>query len=156
MVDPEREIRQRATRAYGTERPGVYQAAPLDMHTDRPTARVLGWYCVEPDASGGATLLFDGRDLTDYFSIGELEALGKVLVGYALRDPTTWEETLRFAPLVERRGDEWAIYYVPWFVQRPEDDGTKRLLERFGDYVGQGGKRPDPGSLGARAEPVHR
>ena len=54
-------------------------------------------------------------------------------VGYALRDPATSEENLHFAPLVECRGDEWAIYYVPWFVRQPEDDGTKRLLERFGE-----------------------
>jgi alpha-ketoglutarate-dependent taurine dioxygenase len=37
--------------------------------------------------------------------------------------------------LLTRRGDAWAVYYVPWLVEPPEDEGTRRLLERFTDYV---------------------
>jgi len=135
VVDPEWQVRQRETRVVGPERPGVYQAAALDLHTDRPTASLLAWYCVEPNAVGGATLLCDGRDLTNRFSVGELEELGKVQVGYTLRDPTTWEESFHLASLLSRRGDEWAIYFVPWLVQQPDDNPTRRLLERFIGYV---------------------
>ena len=41
LVDPGREQAQRRARSLDPERPGVYQAAGLDLHTDRPTAELL-------------------------------------------------------------------------------------------------------------------
>jgi alpha-ketoglutarate-dependent taurine dioxygenase len=134
VVDPEQEKRQLEWRI-GPARPGVYQAAALELHTDRPTAAVLAWYCVEPDAQGGATQLVDARPILAQLSAEELEVLARIRVGHARPDPLTGKETLHHAPLLERRGSGWAVFYVPWFVEPPEDDAGRDRLARFGRLV---------------------
>jgi hypothetical protein len=131
VVDAARDREQRERRRHQPSRPGVYASAALELHTDRPTAAMLGWYCVEPDATGGATQLVDTRPLLSEFSTDELVALGRVQVRHAQPDAVTGEEVLYHAPLVSRRGSEWAVFYVPWFVEPPQNEAGRLLLERF-------------------------
>jgi hypothetical protein len=141
VVDAARDREQRKRRLHQPSRPGVYTAAALELHTDRPTAAMLGWYCVEPDVTGGATQLVDTRPLLAEFSTDELAALGRVRVGHAQPDPETREEVLYHAPLVARRGGEWEVFYVPWFVEPPEDEAARLMLERFQRLVEQERRR---------------
>jgi Taurine catabolism dioxygenase TauD, TfdA family len=135
VVDPERERLQKASRGTMLARPGVYQAAALDMHTDRPTAHVLAWYCVEQDDQAGATLLIDTSDLTDHFSDADLDGLGRVHVTCAIRDPITSKEIVKTAPLLTRRGDTRLLYFVPWLVDQLTGEAELELLQRFIRYV---------------------
>jgi Taurine catabolism dioxygenase TauD, TfdA family len=134
VVDPELERRQNSSRAHRRERPGVYQASALGLHTDRPTAGILAWFCVEPDSKVGATLLADTKDLADHFSTAELDELGGVKVEYLRQDSSAETEILSLAPLLERRGDGWGLYYVPWLIKPPAEKGLL-LLERLARFV---------------------
>jgi hypothetical protein len=136
VVDPERERQQREKRLHAPARPGVYQASALGLHTDRPTAGILAWFCVEPDARVGATLLADTVDLRDHFTDAELHDLGGVQVEFLSADPFTNTESLRSAPLLERRGEGWGLYYVPWLIKPPAGERLL-LLERLARYVRQ-------------------
>jgi hypothetical protein len=149
VVDPMREREQRVGRLHHPDRPGVYAATALELHTDRPTAAVLAWYCVEPDAAGGATHLVDTRPLLARFSAEEQDALGRVRVSYMRRDPVTGREDLHHAPLIDRRGGDPAVFYVPWLVEPPEDDAARALLERFRSLLDEESRR---GCLGIRLE----
>jgi Taurine catabolism dioxygenase TauD, TfdA family len=135
MIDPDRERAQRTGRILDVARPGVYQAAALDLHTDRPSAALLAWYCIRPDREGGATLLVDTRDLPDHFSANELEGLGRIQVAYTTRDSGTDRETIHLEPLFTSNGRLAMIFYVPWQVQAPSDPWGQQLLAKFRQYV---------------------
>jgi hypothetical protein len=106
----------------------------MDFHTDRPSAGILGWRCVEPDATGGESQFLDLRDIAGAFSPEELDALGRIEVGYALAaGPGSLE--VRYAPLVERGPEGPLVYWVPWRVRPLRDEAEARLLERFVAYV---------------------
>ena len=88
-VSPLEREKQRARRAPGAERPGVYQAEALAFHSDRPTIRFLGWYCVQQDARFGDSMLIDTRDIEQAFTRDELETLQRVMIR-VLRRSTRW------------------------------------------------------------------
>ena len=115
-------------------RPVLYEAGGMDFHTDRPTIQVLAWRCVEPDASGGESQWIDVRDLDGTFSAAEIEAMGRIEVGYAINNGSSGME-VRYAPLVERGPAGLLVFYVPWRVKRPLSDAEAELLERFAGYV---------------------
>ncbi len=74
-ISPLEREKQRARRGPGAERPGVYQAEALAFHSDRPTIRFLGWYCVQQDARFGDSMLIDTRDIEQSFTREELKTL---------------------------------------------------------------------------------
>ena len=131
FVDPGREQDQRRQRTVEPDRPGVYQAAGLDLHTDRPTAAVLAWYCIRPDEHAGAILLVDTRDLLDTFTTEELDGLGRIQVQDMALDRIDGREVTYLAPLVTRDGPVLKVFYVPWQVQTPSDEPCRHLLARF-------------------------
>ena len=136
VVDPGRDLLQREARDFRPARPSVYQDSELELHTDRPSADWLAWYCVRQDPEGGATLLVDTRDLTEHFSRGELEHLGRIDVGFNTRNPDTGREIAHRCPLLERGGPGLKVYYVPWLVEiATGDEEGRRLLDKFDDYV---------------------
>jgi len=137
VIDPVREDEdRRRRRADGKpDRPVVYSSSELGFHTDRPTVDVIGWYCVEQDASDGAVLLIDTVDLEDHLSAAELEGLGRIEVGYSVRDRETGREELRSAPLASQGPRGLAVYYAPWRLPRGLDASTARLLAGFAAYV---------------------
>jgi alpha-ketoglutarate-dependent taurine dioxygenase len=135
VVDPERRDREKAARRYDPDRPSVYHEAELEFHTDRPTADLLAWYCVTPDADDGSNLLIDTRDFFDRLSAPELRALGRIRVGYANLDPSAGGQALLSEPLVTGGADGWRVFYVPWQVLPSDDEEANRLLARFADDV---------------------
>jgi O-methyltransferase len=137
VIDPalEEEDRLRRRADGKPDRPVVYSPSELGFHTDRPTVDVIGWYCVEQDASDGAVLLIDTADLEEHFSAAELAALEKVEVGYSLRDRETGGEELRTAPLASRGPRGRLVYYAPWQLPQGTDAATARLLAGFAAYV---------------------
>jgi hypothetical protein len=139
-IDPARRQAQMASRsdALGKARPGVYQAESLGMHTDRPTAAVLAWYCFEQDVDAGETILVDTSDMADYFSLDELTTLAGVQVSYAVRRPNAAGEMVFRQPLLTRSGARYEVFYVPWNVAEPSTTEARCALEKFADYVRQG------------------
>jgi hypothetical protein len=131
VVDPGRAQDQRRHRTVDRDRPGVYQAAGLELHTDRPTAAVLGWYCIRPDDHGGATLLLDTRDILNTFTTEELDGLGRIPIQYMALGRIDGREVPLLAPLVERDGPILKVFFVPWQVQTPSDAWCQHLLARF-------------------------
>jgi hypothetical protein len=137
IVDPELERRQRALRYENSPgRPALGEAAGMDFHTDRPNVDVLAWYCVEQDAEDGSNLLIDTRDLSEHFSEEELSGLGRIAVGYGKRNAAGYEDHYA-APLVAHGPAGWRVFYVPWQVRPPLDEGGKALLARFVHYIGE-------------------
>jgi Taurine catabolism dioxygenase TauD, TfdA family len=137
VVDSTREEEDRRRRRSDgkPDRPVVYAPSELGFHTDRPTVDVIGWYCVEQDACDGSVLLIDTRGLEGHFSVEELEALGRVSVGYSVRNRQTGEEELYRAPLVRRVPRGLVLYYAPWRLPEGPDDAAARLLADFAAYV---------------------
>jgi hypothetical protein len=142
-VDPARREQQSGLRgdALGRARPGVYQAEALALHTDRPTAAVLAWYCVAQDDLGGETILLDTSDLAEQLSPNELTALRGVYVSYALPQPGSPGEQVFRHPLLSGAGTRYELYYVPWNVAGPASAAEGRALEAFADYVRQAQER---------------
>ncbi len=139
VVDERRHRAQRESRTQqiGGERPGVYQSAGLDFHTDRPTADVLAWYCVVQDAVDGTSILLDASGLQRALEAEELDALTRVRVWYTLRDPDTDEESSHQASLLTPRDDGYEIYYAPWLIA-PDPDGDEirsRALDRLARWI---------------------
>jgi hypothetical protein len=142
-VDPARRKEQMALRSdeLGRSRPSGYQAESLAMHTDRPTAAILAWYCLAQDERVGATILLDTSDLAEHLSPDELTALRGVQVSYALRQPGAPGEQVLQHPLLAGAGPRYEICYMPWTVSEPSSVDGGRALEKFADYVRQGQER---------------
>jgi hypothetical protein len=135
FIDAARTHRERESRDLHANRPTVYQDAELGLHSDRPTAEWLAWYCVRQDAESGATVLVDTRDLPERFSREDLDLLGRLEVAFSTRDPTG-RELYHHHPLLERDDPHFKVYYLPWGVRLPaEDESWQRLLARFAHYV---------------------
>jgi hypothetical protein len=139
MIDPERDRLQRESRSGSAPRPGgIYTHEELTLHTDRPSAHWIGWYCVCQDESGGATLLADTQDLADRFTADELDHLSRIHVDYNVRDPRSGREQMCPWPLLKHESGALKLYYVPWLVRRDElDESGLRLLDAFACYVAE-------------------
>ena len=151
VIDLERDRLQRESRSGSPPRPGIYTAGELELHTDRPSALWIGWYCVRQDDHGGATLLCDTRDLSDRFTADELDGLSRIQVDYNVRDPQTERERMTPWPLITRDGEAFKLYYVPWLVRRVGlDECGLKLLDAFARYVVEKRER---GTTSVRLEP---
>ena len=135
VVDAKLKQLQQMSRNYKINRPGVYQAASLAFHTDRPTCDVLGWYCVEQDEVDGASLLLDTRDIGDYFTLAELSVLSGVNVSRMIRNPSTNEEEVVYEPLISKNNATYRVFYVPWNLSNLCNREQTALLEKFSEYV---------------------
>jgi hypothetical protein len=134
-VDPEGAARQR--RDLGADaigRPVLYEPEGMDFHTDRPSIDILAWRCVEQDAEGGESRWLDLRDMGEAFRPEEVDALGRIEVGYAVPDGAKGLE-VRYHPLAERGPDGPLVYWAPWRLRPPEDEALVQLLGRFVAYV---------------------
>jgi hypothetical protein len=142
-VDPARRDAQMGSRgdALGRSRPGVYQAESLALHTDRPTAAVLAWYCIAQDDRGGETVLLDTSDLGEHLSPDVLATLRGVDVAYAIPLPGSSGEQVFRHPLLAGAGPPYEVYYVPWNLTEPASKEERRALEKFADYVRRGHER---------------
>jgi hypothetical protein len=121
--------------ALGRSRPGVYQAEALALHTDRPTASILAWYCVAQDDRAGATVLLDTSDLAEHFSAEELAALRGVSVSYTLRRPGSRAEEVFRHPLLSGTDPPYQLYYVPWNISETASVEERRALVAFANYL---------------------
>ena len=135
-VDPARRRAQMATRsdAMGKARPSGYQAESLALHTDRLTAAVLAWYCVEQGETGGETILVDVSDVAEQFSSDELTILCRTPISYAIPRPDA-EEQVYQQPLLTRVGARYEVFYMPWSISEPSQPEDRRVLEKFADYL---------------------
>jgi Taurine catabolism dioxygenase TauD, TfdA family len=134
VVDAKKENEQKRTRRKNLNRPSLYQAEGLPLHTDPPDVDILALHCVVPDLHGGDNQLVDASDLDKAFEPEEIECLGRVEVAYAA-DNSDGTDGERTRPLVDRRGGLLDLFYVPWGVRTPTDEGLKRLLARFIRYL---------------------
>lgn len=134
VVDAKLNQLQQMIRKYKINRPGVYQAASLAFHTDRPNCDVLGWYCVEQDEVDGASLLLDTRDIEDCFTSTELSVLSGVNVSYTIRNSSNKEEIF-YEPLISKNNATYRIFYVPWNLSNSCNREQTALLEKFSEYV---------------------
>lgn len=134
VVDHERLAAQRDDRDDAKkDRASQYQAGEFELHCDSPLMKYLAFHCIRQDEDGGATLLVDTADIADEFSEDELTALGSVRITYMVSRPGG--EDLYDHPMVSRRGDRWALYYVPWNLPAPADLAQAALLDRVAAYV---------------------
>jgi hypothetical protein len=142
-IDPARREEQMGSRgdALRRSRPGVYQAESLALHTDRPTAAILAWYCIAQDDRGGETILLDTADLAEHLSPDELETLRAVQVTYALQRPGSPGEQVFRHPLLAGAGPHYELHYAPWHVSEPASSQENRALERFAEYLRRGQER---------------
>ena len=142
-VDPARREAQMGSRgdALGRSRPGVYQAESLALHTDRPTAATLAWYCIAQDDRGGETVLLDTSDLAEHLSSDVLATLCGIHVSYAIPLPGSPGEQVFQHPLLAGAGPPYDVYYVPWNLTEPASNDERRALEEFADYVRRGHER---------------
>jgi hypothetical protein len=97
---------------------------------------VLGWRCVEPDATGGENRFLDLRDIAGAFSAEELDTLGRIEVGYAVPVPDgSGALDVCYHPLVEHGPDGPLVFWVPWRLRPPQDEAGKTVLARFLAYL---------------------
>src|SRR5262249_28857080 len=78
--------------------------------------------------------LLDTNDLSEHFNSDELDALGRIQVGYGIRPPDGIGEILHQAPLISRDAG-LKVFYVPWQIRTPPDDLGRALIARSSRYV---------------------
>ena len=136
QIDLNRDLMVKQNRT--VERPSVYSAGPLGLHTD-PHADLVSWYCVEQDENDGALLLLDTSDIGEHFSTAELAILSHVNLKSFARDSDTSMEQYTLAPLLSRRDGKcngrYRLFYVPWLICGPDTIESRAALEKFRNYV---------------------
>jgi hypothetical protein len=137
VVDAARRREESAARddTLGKSRPGVYQPESLALHTDRPTAGILAWYCVEQDDRAGETILVDTVNLVDHLSGDQLAALSEIQVPYTIRQGASRREHLFLQSLLVKKGTQYEVFYVPWNLPEPGSSEARSALARFAEYV---------------------
>ncbi|PYP88388.1 MAG: hypothetical protein DMF61_07295 [Blastocatellia bacterium AA13] len=135
-IDKDRETAQEKTRVV-KGRPGPYGSAAFGFHTDNIRVDVVSFYCVEQDATDGALLLLDLRDVAERFKQEELN----ILSGIDLWAPPVTEtgagkeDFFYLAPLLSRGETSCRVYYIPWLLRDSYEKQESELLARFSDYV---------------------
>ncbi len=115
----------------GGDRPRNYQLPEaIGFHTDHVTAQTVAWFCLIPDANGGAMQLLDLDIARAQMSDAELNALCRV----GVTDNAAWGGGEPIA-LCEPVGEGVRFHYVPWLRMYPADAEAGRALEKFNDLV---------------------
>jgi len=108
----------------GGERPRNFQLPQaIGFHTDHASAHTVAWYCVQPDADGGAMWLLDLAPITEALTSEELDALSRVRVP----DNAIWSKGGDI-PLCVRNNGHTDFHYVPWLsLKAPDTDAGSAL-----------------------------
>jgi hypothetical protein len=134
VVDAKKEREQRISRRRIVDRPSLYQADGLMLHSDPPDVDILALHCIVQDAHGGENQLVDVGDLTDAFEAEEIERLGRVEVAYSADNPDGTDGE-RVRPLVIHRDGLLDLFYSPWGVRTPKDEDLRHSLAGFLSYL---------------------
>jgi hypothetical protein len=148
-VDEERFKELRTDNPAARLRPTVYSPAGLDLHTDRPTADFLGWYCVAQDAEDGTLRLLDLWPVLAGLAEETLALLRSVPMRYHLPDALNGEQCLT-EPLLSRSAARDKVYFAPWHVEPNLSPAQKEAVEIFEKAVNQ---QATDASLHVRLEP---
>jgi Taurine catabolism dioxygenase TauD, TfdA family len=134
IFDPTRDAAQRKTRTFKQDRPSVYLGGDLGLHNDNPYWNVLGWYCVEQDAAGGASILVDTSNIAKDLSQEELELLCATHLLVPSRDEAGREIALP-VPVLTKSGERYGIYWVSWLKLDSYAEAQRVILDRLGEWV---------------------
>ncbi len=115
-------------------RPSALLPEGLQLHTDRPTVDILGFYCQAQDTVDGTMFLVDTTGIGDWFSESELGQLENIKINYSVRDRVTQTEEIRRQPVVSKRNDSYHVYYAPWFFPESPPE-INRLLSKLTEFV---------------------
>jgi alpha-ketoglutarate-dependent taurine dioxygenase len=130
-------------------RPTVYSSAALDLHTDRPTADVLGWYCVKQDVTEGALCLLDLWPVLASLTEEDLELLQSVPIRYHVPNALGVEEALT-EPLLVRTASRYKVYFAPWHLGPNLSGPRRQAVARFQEAVNRSTRNA---ALQVRLEP---
>jgi len=116
----------------------VYKPEEIGFHTDNPNVRIIGWYCIRQDESGGSSLLIDTGDIEQCFSQAELGVLQTINVRCPhplLHDPDTGKEAFFLTPLLSWRNSIPQIYFASWLLLDSYDERQTNALDKFKSFL---------------------
>ena len=133
-VDRERAELERPPVAEGAQRPAVNNPSALGFHTDRPSADMLAWFCVQQDAEDGTLSLIDARDLHECLEERHLKLLQSVPVSYHSRR-ADGNVSIGTEPLLTKKGSGYVIYFAPWLMPSDLDPELSEAIGAFERYI---------------------
>ena len=133
-VDRDRAVMERPPGAEGAQRPAVNNPSALGFHTDRPSADMLAWFCVQQDAEDGTLSLIDARDLHECLQERHLKLLQSVPVSYHTRR-ADGNVSICTEPLLVKQGSSYLIYFAPWLMASDLDPEQTEAIGAFERYL---------------------
>jgi len=106
----------------------VHSHQSLDLHTDHPEARWIGWYCVRQAKERGESILVDLSGLQSDLDPSIVETLSRISVEV----PTFGGRDSYSLPLLSRSASGTRVAYLPWLVRAtPAQLGALYEFKRY-------------------------
>lgn len=95
----------------------------MSLHSDHCDADCVAWWCKQPAAAGGESLLLD-----TYSVLASLPAEVTGNLSRVMMDLPRYDEPV---PLLVRKRDGWRVYYADWLTHEPDDPHAADALAHF-------------------------